>query len=236
MENLKIKPIIGNQKSILLTVSILTLIILNACTTVKITPLPAVQAAATTQVNPAPNQIPLPTAGTISTPCALPTIIAPTLPAVTPGYTQKDPATGLHVTGKAQIIDLASYRLEITGKINHPLSLSYDDLRCMPKITSTQNLVCPGFFEDVATWAGVPLSYILEKAGVQNGAEMLLLTSADKYSVMIPIKNALASENMLAYEWDGQPLPILHGFPVRAIFPGMAGGKWVKWLVAIDIY
>jgi len=42
-------------------------------------------------------------------------------------------------------------------------------------------------------------------------------------------------ENFLAYEWEGEPLPIVHGFPVRAVFPALNGSKWVKWLVQIDV-
>jgi sulfite oxidase len=41
--------------------------------------------------------------------------------------------------------------------------------------------------------------------------------------------------NFLAYEMNGQPLPVLHGFPLRAVFPGVVGNKWVKWLLEIRV-
>jgi len=169
-------------------------------------------------------------------PCTLEPIVVPTLPAEIPGYTQKDPATGLHVTGKAQEIDLESYRLEVTGKVNHPLSLRYDDLRCMPKIEARPTLICPGFFQDVATWAGAPLKHVLELAGVQEGATGIKLKSVDGYSSSVLISVALSEENYLAYELEGEPVPILHGFPMRAVFPELDGNKWVKWLVKIEVY
>ncbi len=173
-------------------------------------------------------------------PCVLPTVIPPTVPAQIPGYTALDPATGLHVTGeveqeKVQTINLASYRLEVTGKVNHPLSLSYDELRCMPKIKDKPTLICPGFFEDVATWAGASLAYILTSADVQAGASEINLMSVDGYSTVVPLVKARAQDNFLAYEWEGQPLPRLHGFPVRAVFPSLEGNKWVKWLVKIEV-
>ena len=59
-----------------------------------------------------------PPAETMS-PCTLSPIVVPTLPEKIPGYTELDPETQLHVTGTAQVIDLESYRLEITGKVNH---------------------------------------------------------------------------------------------------------------------
>jgi sulfane dehydrogenase subunit SoxC len=40
----------------------------------------------------------------------------------------------------------------------------------------------------------------------------------------------------LAYEWEGKALPALHGFPVRAVFPGLEGNQWVKWLTKIEVY
>jgi DMSO/TMAO reductase YedYZ molybdopterin-dependent catalytic subunit len=155
---------------------------------------------------------------------------------VIPGYTELDPATGLHVTGKAQVIDLGSYRLEVTGKVNQPLSLSYDDLRCMPSIEATPTLICPGFFEDAATWAGASLKNVLELADVQEGVTGIRLKSADGYSSAVSISVALSEKNFLAYEWEGEPVPILHGFPIRAVFPELNGNSWVKWLVKIEVY
>jgi len=170
------------------------------------------------------------------TPCVLSPIVVPTLPAKIPTYTQLDRATGLHVTGKPQGIDLSNYRLNVVGKVDHLLSLTYDHLRCMPKVEVHCQLVCPETFVDEATWAGVPMEYILELAGMQSGVEGIKLTSADGYSVPVPMIEVDVENNLLAYEWEGEPLPILHGFPVRAVFPESAGSRWVKWLVEIEVY
>ncbi len=169
------------------------------------------------------------------TPCTLPPIVVPTVPPKIPGYAQLDETTGLHVTGKAQKIDLESYRLEVTGKVKHPLKLSYDDLRCMPRIEARPTLICPGFFADTATWAGAPLKSVLELAGVQEEARGIRLISADGFSAPVPLSEARSDKNFLAYEWEGTPLPILHGFPVRAVFPELDGDTWIKWLVKIEV-
>ena len=168
-------------------------------------------------------------------PCVLEPVVAPTLPAEIPGYTELDPDTGLHVTGTAQQIDLESYRLKVSGKVDHPLSLTYDELRCLPKVETWAVLECPGFFIDRATWAGAPIREVLALAGVQEGATNLELVSADGYSRSVPISEELSETAFLAYEWEGEPLPILHGFPVRVVLPGVSGGYWVKWLVAIKV-
>jgi DMSO/TMAO reductase YedYZ molybdopterin-dependent catalytic subunit len=162
-------------------------------------------------------------------------ITVPTVPATIPGPGSLDPATGLHVTGTATVVDLATYRLKIDGKVAHPLTLSYDDLRRLPKVTAAPDLVCPGVFIDRATWSGAPLKTILDQAGVQPGAQEISMKAADGYSVQLNLREALAPENFLAYELAGQPLPVLHGFPVRAVLPGQTGNRWVKWLTEIVV-
>jgi DMSO/TMAO reductase YedYZ molybdopterin-dependent catalytic subunit len=167
--------------------------------------------------------------------CALPTIIPPTPPAEIPGYTKLDESTGLHMTGTMQEINLASYRLKVSGKVDNPLSLTYDELRCMPKVELRCTLVCVGFFEDVATWAGTPFKEVLDLAGPQPGASGLRLVSADGYAGYVSLDVALEEDSFLAYEWESEPVPVLHGFPVRAVFASLDGSNWVKWLVEIEV-
>ena len=162
-------------------------------------------------------------------------ITMPTLPDTIPEYTALDPDTGLHVTGTYQLIDVADYKLKISGAVNKPKSLSYDDIRCLKRIESEVTLVCPGFFVDNARWAGAPLAEVIALASPEDDATHLKLVGADGYSTVISISEATADGNYLAYEWEGKPVPILHGFPVRAVFPQMEGNKWVKWLIGIEV-
>jgi DMSO/TMAO reductase YedYZ molybdopterin-dependent catalytic subunit len=167
--------------------------------------------------------------------CQLVEVTQPPWPAQTLSPNEFDPETGLHMTGRPQQIDLAAYRLKVSGLVNHPLSLTYDELRCMPKVTDNPELICLGVFIDYATWSGVPINYILELAGVQPEATQLNLVSADGFKVHIPLETARQEENFLAYEVDGKTLPVQHGFPLRAVFPSMGGAYWLKWLVEIQI-
>lgn len=168
-------------------------------------------------------------------PCALPAIVVPTPPAEVPGSAGLDPTTGLHMTGTPQEIDLESYRLRVTGLVERPLELTYDELRCLPKRQTTAELVCPGFFVDEATWAGAPIGEVLALAGVKEGATKLRMESVDGYSRVLTINEQLTERGLVAYEWEGEPLPILHGFPVRAVLPEISGGNWIKWLVEIEV-
>jgi DMSO/TMAO reductase YedYZ molybdopterin-dependent catalytic subunit len=160
----------------------------------------------------------------------------PPTPSKIPGYTELDPSTGLHVTGQMQSIDVGRYRLELTGKVARPLALSYDEIRCLPRMTARPALVCTGFFTDTASWAGVPLKYLLELAGVKPGATAIRIVGADGYTAPLPMNVAMDAGSFLAYEWEGKALPRLHGFPLRAVFPGEEGNKWVKWITRVEVY
>ena len=167
--------------------------------------------------------------------CVLAPLAMPPTPKEIPGYTQLDTTTGLHVTGTMKEIDVTQYRLEVIGKVARPLRLSYEEIRCMPRIEARPTLICPGFFTDVATWAGTPLKYIVDLAGPQEGAKKLRLTGADSHTATLSLPEATRPGNFLAYEWEGKALPRLHGFPIRAVFPGLEGNKWVKWVIKIEV-
>ena len=172
----------------------------------------------------------------LSTPadCAAP-ITVPTLPAVIPGEAEIDPATGLHVTGAPLEVDLTTYRLEVTGLVDRPLSLTYEELRCLPKVEASPPLDCPGYFVDEVTWAGVPLREILERAEIRDGATRVRLTAADGYALEVDLTPETLQSAFLAYEVQGETLPALHGFPVRFVWPDHEGFYWVKWLVRIEV-
>jgi len=150
-------------------------------------------------------------------------------------FAELDPTTGLHVTGRAQEIDPLSYRLVITGAVETPLSLTLDELRCLPRVEQRCDLVCPETFIDTATWAGARLRDVLALAGPPEQIASIRLIGADGYGSWLSPSIALADDSLLAYEWSGEPLPVLHGFPLRGVFPDAPGHMWVKWLVRIEI-
>jgi DMSO/TMAO reductase YedYZ molybdopterin-dependent catalytic subunit len=164
----------------------------------------------------------------------LPTVVPPT-PIPYPGYAQQEPETSLHVTGTALPIDLSQYRLLVSGLVDRPLSLSYDDLRCLPKVEAEVELTCPGYFMDVARLAGPTLASVVALAVPQAGAHEVTLIAVDGYKARFLPSLLQGEENFLAHEWRGEPLPASHGFPVRAVLPGKMGNSWVKWLSEIRL-
>lgn len=220
----------------LLGIMLVLITTLVACTSQPgATMTPGSAATSASLLTTTPTSAPPATETTTLSPCALEPVVAPTPSAEKMAYSQLDPDTGLHYTGQAQHLDLASYRLEVSGKVDQPLSLTYDDLRCLTRVETRAVLECPGLFVDEATWAGAPIREVLALAGVQPGATKLRFISADGYANSVHINEELIENAFLAYEWEGEPLPILHGFPVRVVFPGVGGVSWVKWLVAIEV-
>ncbi len=150
-------------------------------------------------------------------------------------YMSLDEATGLHNTGTPVEVDIDTYRLVVTGKVDKELSLTYDEILGLPRVTGDPDLVCPGYFVDKATWSGAGLKSILDLAGVQSDAVSVRLNGADGYHSKVDMDVALASDSFLAFELDGKTLPVSQGFPLRAVFPNEEGSHWIKWIVELVV-
>ena len=168
--------------------------------------------------------------------CPLQPLVVPTRPVSIPRSDMFDPSTGLHVIGNdVVVLDPVAYRLKISGLVDDPHELTLEEIRCMRKVTARVSLTCQGNFEDITTYSGVPLADVLGMAGVQPAAQSVYLTGAEGYPGLISLENALRKDNFLAYQWKDEPLPILHGFPLRAVIPSLFGIAWTKFLVEIRV-
>lgn len=132
------------------------------------------------------------------------------------------------------------WRLEIGGHVESGATFSFDDLGDFEQVDQETTLMCisnrigAGLFSN-ANWRGVRLRDVLESVGFKDGAYEVVLTGADAYRDTFPIAKALEETTLLVYEINGEPLPRIHGFPVRVIVPGMFGEKNVKWITRIDV-
>jgi DMSO/TMAO reductase YedYZ molybdopterin-dependent catalytic subunit len=138
-------------------------------------------------------------------------------------------------------VDANSWRLNIRGLIkNGPLQFTYDELKAMPSTSEFATLECisdkiDGDLISTAYWKGVSLKSILDKAQVLPEAIYIVFRCSDGYDVGIPIDRGLMDGTILAYEMNGVPLPAEHGFPVRAIVPGLYGMMNAKWITDIEL-
>ncbi len=155
---------------------------------------------------------------------------------VEPSLLPLDSIEELHTTGTPQEVNVATWRLKVKGeKVNASLSLTYEELSQMEMIEKKVILICPGFFVDYAEWEGVPLSTIFEKAKVEEGYETITFYALDGYSSRFSREEVENNLLFLALKVNGETLPKEHGFPVRLVAEDILGGRWVKWISAIDL-
>jgi len=138
--------------------------------------------------------------------------------------------------------DMKTWRLKVSGRVDRPFELSYDELLAMPLFEQYVTIACVsnevgGGLVGNALWRGVRLKDILERAGVQADATQIV-GRADNFTVGFPTVWALADEReaMVAVAMNGEPLPPAHGFPARLIVPGLYGYvSATKWLTEIEL-
>ncbi|SDF76463.1 DMSO/TMAO reductase YedYZ, molybdopterin-dependent catalytic subunit [Blastococcus aurantiacus] len=136
----------------------------------------------------------------------------------------------------------ADYRLELTGMFDSPRTYTLDDLFERDDVIERDiTLTCVsnevgGALVGSARWIGVPLAALLRENGLRPGSDQLLCRSEDGMTIGAPTRSALEVEDaMLAFGMNGEPLPVIHGFPVRMIIPGLYGYvSACKWLVSIE--
>lgn len=158
-------------------------------------------------------------------------------------------------------IDAETFRLEVKGHVNTPLHWSLADLEAkFEPVEIVAVNQCSGnsrgFFQPRvgggqsgngamgnARWRGARLKDVLEKSGVAAGARQVIFDGLDKpvnektpdFIKALDVDHALAGEVLLAYEMNGEPLPMLNGFPLRLVVPGYYGTYWIKHLHSITV-
>ncbi len=132
------------------------------------------------------------------------------------------------------------FRLRIEGLVEKPLVFTLEELEALKDKTEFVTLECignpvGGDAISNALWDGVTLRKILEKAAPRKGIVKTVFHAADGYSDSIPYDLSLSEDVFLAFRMNGEPLPRVHGYPLRAIVPGIYGMKNVKWLSKVEL-
>lgn len=137
-------------------------------------------------------------------------------------------------------VDSKSWNLTIKGLVEKPLTINYDQIKSMPSVEEYVTLECisnkiGGDLISTALWKGVRLSELLEKAAIKPNVKYVVFRCADGYDVGIPIEKSQMEGTILAYDMNYAPLTPKHGFPVRAIVPGLYGMMNPKWITEIEL-
>lgn len=130
-------------------------------------------------------------------------------------------------------VNLYGWRLEITGHVRKPLSLSYSQIRGLPSIERNVLLICPGFFANHGSWKGISINELLRSAEVEHGVTHVTMRGpkgAYEKAVRYPITDILSDKVFLAYAVNGEDLPRKHGFPLRVVAEDYYGYDWIKYV------
>lgn len=137
-------------------------------------------------------------------------------------------------------VDPATWSLRIYGLVDNEITITFDELLALDLEESYTTLACVsnyvgGGLIGNALWLGYPIRKLLERAGPQSGADMVLSRSIDGFTAGTPLGALTDDRNaILAVGMNGEPLPAQHGFPVRMVVPGLYGyvsaTKWVTEL------
>lgn len=152
-------------------------------------------------------------------------------------------------------VDASAYRLQVTGLVERPITLTLDELKARPKVEPTTVFECSGNSRGLvhgmvgnATWAGAALIPLLAEVrptadsrevyfwGADTGTEEIRGQEYEQnFARSMSLEHVNETGPILAYEMNGEPLPAAHGFPVRLIVPGWYGIAQVKWLERIEL-
>ena len=159
-----------------------------------------------------------------------------------PEYTQVRDHYKIFIRSQPSIIDGDTYTLPITGSVENPMSFTLDDIRDRyePKnefvtLSCISNRV-GGDLISTTYWTGASLQDILADVKPLPSATHLFIESEDGFFETVSL-DLIASDPriMLAYNWDGRPIPFDHGFPLRIWLPDRYGMKQPKWITSIQV-
>jgi DMSO/TMAO reductase YedYZ molybdopterin-dependent catalytic subunit len=138
------------------------------------------------------------------------------------------------------VVDEKTWNLTVKGLVGNPVTVTYDEIKSMPFVDQYATLECVsnkigGDLIGTALWRGIRLKDLLDSAKVMPGAKYIVFRCSDGYDVGIPLENGMMDGTLLAYDMNLAPLTTAHGFPVRAIVPGLYGMMNPKWITEIEI-
>ncbi len=179
-----------------------------------------------------------------------PSFKAPAVPAgtelkvggITPFYTADNSFYRVDIDLVVPQVSPEEWTLRITGMVDHPIELSFDDLLRLPLIEHDMTLVCVsnqvgGPYAGNARWLGASLPALLRKAGIQRGADQVLSTGTDGMTISTAVDTIMVGRQaLIAVGMNGQPLPTEHGFPARMLVPGLYGYvSATKWVTELSV-
>jgi DMSO/TMAO reductase YedYZ molybdopterin-dependent catalytic subunit len=155
-------------------------------------------------------------------------------PTVPPGQTLTAGFPVLHV-GDVPNIDPKRWRLKVSGLVENPFELSWDELVAMPSRTWNGDIHCvTRWSKKDTTWKGVPFAEIVARAKPKASVTHVIQYADNDYTTNLPLSVMLDDDVMVVYEYAGAPIEAVHGGPVRMLVPKKYFWKSAKWLRRLE--
>jgi DMSO/TMAO reductase YedYZ molybdopterin-dependent catalytic subunit len=134
-----------------------------------------------------------------------------------------------------QQVNESTYRLTITGLVNKTVEFSYNDvINGFQKYQKVITLHCVEGWSVKILWEGFLLKDLLNEAGINPEAVVVIFYAYDGYSTSLPLDYILDNNILIAYKMNGLTLPPERGFPFQLVAESKYGYKWIKWITQIE--
>ena len=159
-------------------------------------------------------------------------------PAITaripPGQYRTEKFPVLHY-GSTPKTDLATWDFKVFGEVDSPFRLTWTEFKALPRKTVTTDIHCVTRWTKLDTaWEGVPIQEILSRAELRPSAAFALAHSEQGYTANMPLSILDDDDVLLADTFDGQPLELEHGWPLRLLVPKRYFWKSAKWIRGLE--
>jgi DMSO/TMAO reductase YedYZ molybdopterin-dependent catalytic subunit len=162
-------------------------------------------------------------------------------PGTRPEFTSIEDHYRIDINAVPPVVDGETWTLPITGLAQNPLNLTMADLQAYEPVHRFLTMACisnpvGGDLISTQRWTGASLKQIMEDAQPDPSVTHLKITGADGFYEYIALEHVMEDERItLNYYWDGVPLTIEHGFPLRIFIPDRYGMKQPKWITGIEL-
>jgi DMSO/TMAO reductase YedYZ molybdopterin-dependent catalytic subunit len=134
-----------------------------------------------------------------------------------------------------QQVNESTYRLTITRLVNKTVEFSYNDvINGFQKYQKVITLHCVEGWSVKILWEGFLLKDLLNEAGINPEAVVVIFYAYDGYSTSLPLDYILDNNILIAYKMNGLTLPPERGFPFQLVAESKYGYKWIKWITQIE--
>ncbi|MBE9603413.1 molybdopterin-dependent oxidoreductase [Acetobacteraceae bacterium H6797] len=157
-----------------------------------------------------------------------------------PTYTEAEitrpfPFNAFYIEDDAPEVDGQDWAMEVSGLVQDRSPWGIEKLRGLPQESQITRHICIEGWSAIGRWSGVPFRTFLERIGADMRARYVGFKCADRYYSSIDMATALHPQTILALDFDGQPLPVKYGYPVKLRVPTKLGFKNPKHIMAITV-